>query len=114
MGKLILSSFLSRDQEVLVKLYKIYVRVFLEGQYAVALLPFRKKHWHLSERVQQNFLKKMKGMGEISSKERLKHLGLQPISIRHLRAMAIEVHKKLAGLSALDDGLVSRIALSRT
>ena len=28
--------------------------------------------------------------------------------------MAIEVHKKLAGLSALDDGLVSRIAHSRT
>ena len=114
MGKLILANFLSRDQEVLVKLYKIYVRVFLEGQYAVALLPFRKKHRHLLERVQQNFLRRMKGMGEISSEERLKRLGLQPISIRHLRAMAIEVHKKLAGLSALDDGLVSRIAHSRT
>ena len=60
------------------------------------------------------FLEENERDGEISSEERLKHLGLQPISIRHLRAMAIEVHKKLAGLSALDDGLVSRIAHSRT
>ena len=61
--------FLSRDQEVLLKLYKIYVRVFLEGQYAVELHPYQKKHWHLLEKVQQNFLKKMKGMEEISSEE---------------------------------------------
>ena len=86
----------------------------MKGQYAVTLLRYRKTHRYLLEREQQNFLKKIKGMGGISSEERLKHLGLQPISIRHLRAMAIEVHKKLAGLSALDDGLVSRIAHSRT
>ena len=55
------------------------------------------------EKVQQGFLRQIKGMKETLREDRLNVLGLQPISVRHLRAISIQANEKVSGMSATDD-----------
>ena len=48
-------------------------------------------------------------MKDLSKEQRLEQLGLQPITIRHLRAIAIETYKKLDNKSAIESHILEKV-----
>ena len=96
---LIRRTFMYRDPQTLLCLYKTMVRPHLE--YAVsAWSPQYKKDNVLLERIQHRFTRMIPGFAGLSYEERLLRLGLWSLEERRNRADLIEVFKILAGVSA--------------
>jgi hypothetical protein len=98
----------SRDPEVLLPLYKAYVRPHLE--YAVQVWsPYLKREIKLLEKVQRQFTRLFPPLKELHYEERLKQLKLFSLERRRKRGDLIEVFRQLKGLSQIEGtGLFQR------
>ena len=77
-------TFLCKDKELILQLYKSLVRSILE--YCIqAWRPYLKKDINVLERVQKRATKLISGLSEMGYEERLKILGLTTLEIRRLR-----------------------------
>lgn len=81
---LILKSFMSRDQHLLVKAFTTYVRPLLEYCSPV-WSPHFKKLIQMVENVQRRFTKRIEGLSHLTYPARLQRLGLEALQIRRLK-----------------------------
>ena len=93
----------SRDPEVLLPLYKVYVRPHLE--YAVqAWRPSLRREVKLLERVQRQFTRMFQRLRELPYEERLRRLQLFSLERRRQRGDLIEAFRQVKGLSQIEGG----------
>lgn len=93
-------TFVSRDRQIIVPLYKALVRPHLE--YCVqAWRPHYKKDIDLIEGVQHRVTRCVNGMQGLNYDERLASLGLPSLEFRRMRGDLIEVFKMAKGFSEL-------------
>ena len=89
-------TIVSRDKEIIVKLYKSLVRPHLE--YCVqAWNPFLKKDIELLEKVQRRATKMVNGCHNLSYERRLQYCGLTTLERRRERGDLIETYKIMTG-----------------
>ena len=94
-------TFLCKDKEIILQLYKSLVRPRIE--YCVqAWRRYLKKDINVLERVQKRAMKLISGLSEMGYEERLKILGLTTLETRRLRGDLIEVFKILKGYENID------------
>ena len=98
----------SRDPEVLLPLYKAYVRPHLE--YAVQVWnPYLRREITLLEKVQRQFTRMFPTLRELQYEERLRRLKLFSLERRRKRGDLIEVFRQLKGFSQIEGtGLFQR------
>ena len=85
-------TIVSRDKEIITRLYKTLVRPHLE--YCVqAWNPYLKKDIEILERVQHRATKLIKGFQRLSYDERLKLCGLTTLEKKRMRGDLIETYK---------------------
>ena len=88
-------SFSCKNKEVMLQIYKVFVRPHLE--YAVtAWSPWQKKDIEILEKIQHRATKRMSNVRG-TYPERLQELGLTTLEERRTRGDAIEVYKYLKG-----------------
>jgi ribonucleases P/MRP protein subunit RPP40 len=89
-------TIVSRDKEIIVRLYKALVRPHLE--YCIqAWCPYLKKDIEILERVQRRATRMIKRCRGMSYEERLKECGLTTLERRRERGDLIETYKLLTG-----------------
>lgn len=89
---LILKSFVTRDQHILVKAFITYVRPLLE--YCTPVWsPHLKKFIRMIENVQRRFTKRIEGLYHLSYPARLQQLGLEALQERRLKFDLIMCYK---------------------
>ena len=89
-------TIVSRDKDIITRLYKTLVRPHLE--YCVqAWNPFLKKDIEILERVQRRATKMIKGCQKLSYEDRLKRCGLTTLEKRRERGDLIETYKLMTG-----------------
>ena len=94
--RLMKRTIVSRDMEIIMRLYKTLVRPHLE--YCVqAWNPFLKKDIEILERVQWRATKMIKGCQKLSYEDRLKRCGLTTLEKRRERGDLIETYKWMTG-----------------
>ena len=92
MSGMIIRNITYKTPDIMLPLYKAYVRTQLE--YANAVWhPYLKKHMHMIEKVQKNYTRRIYGMKGLSYPQRLKKLKLPSMEFRQLRGDMIEVFK---------------------
>lgn len=97
-------TFLCKDKDLLLQLYKSLVRPKLE--YSVqAWSPYLKKDVQLLEKVQRRATKLIEGFSNLSYEERLQKLQLTTLETRRLRGDLIEVFKILKGYENINKDL---------
>ena len=89
--------FVSRDTNLLMRAYLVYVRPILEYN-SVVWSPYRKQDIEAIERVQRRFTKRLRGYGSHSYSERLQLLKLPSLELRRLRIDLIWCYKIVFGL----------------
>jgi len=93
---MICRTFVCKDKELLLQLYKSLVRPRLE--YCIqAWRTYLKKDIKVLERVQKRATILISGLSEMGYEERLKILGLATLETRRLRGDLIEIIKILKG-----------------
>jgi len=98
---MIYRTFLCKDKELILELYKSLVRPRLE--YCIqAWRPYLTKDINVLERVQKRATKLTSGLSEMGYEERLKMLGLTTLESRWLRWDLIELFKILKGYKNID------------
>ena len=98
---LILKSFVSRDQHILVKAFTTYVRPLLE--YCTPVWsPHLKKFIHMIENVQRRFTKRIGGISHLTYPARLQFLGLEVLQERRLKFDLIMCHKVMYNFVEVD------------
>jgi len=93
-------TFLCKDKELILQLYKSLVRPRLEFCIQ-AWRPYLKKDINVLERVHKRATKLISGLSEMGYEERLKILGLTKLETRRLRDL-IAVFKILKGYENID------------
>ena len=94
-------TFLCKDNELILQLYKSLVRPRLE--YCIqAWRPYLKEDINVLERVQKRATKLISGLSEMGYEERLKILGLTMLETRRLKGDLIEIFKILKGYENID------------
>ena len=94
-------TFVSRDTDMLVKLYKALVRPHLE--YCIqAWNPHLVKDIAILENVQKRFLRMLSTSKNESYVKRLDTIGLMPLELRRIRGDMIEVFRIIKGLDRVD------------
>jgi len=88
----ILRSFMSRDVNLLLRAYTVYVRPLLEYN-TVVWSPCLIQDIEAVERVQRKFTKRLPGLYNYSSVDRLKRLELQSLELRRLHLDLIWCYK---------------------
>jgi len=89
-----------KTKDVLIRLYKTFVRPHLE--YCVsAWSPYYVKDRSLLERVQRRFTRMVPGLKKLSYEKRLEYLGLWTSEEQRNRADLLEVFKMYKGLSTI-------------
>ena len=90
-----------KSREVILKLYKSYVRPHLE--YCIqAWKPHLSRDVTMLESVQRRATRMIPGLSLLSYEERLKELNLFSIERRHIRGDMIQIYKIIHGLDRLD------------
>jgi len=97
----ILRCFVSKDVDLLVRAFLVYVRPLLE-YCSVVWSPSLKQDIEAVEKVQRKFTKRLKGFGGMSYKERLVGLGLPSLELRRLQLDLLCCYKILFGLVDMD------------
>jgi len=98
-------TFLCKDKDLLLQLYKSLVRPKLE--YSVqAWSPYVQKDVQLLEKVQRRATKLIKGFSNSSYEERLQKLQLTTLETRRLWGDLIEVFKILNGYGNINTDLI--------
>ena len=93
-------NIVSRDREIILRLYKSLIRPHLE--YCIqAWNPHLKKDIELLERVQHRATKMIKGLRELSYEERLERCRLTTLEKRRVRGDLIETYKLITGKVAV-------------
>jgi hypothetical protein len=101
MAGMLLRTFSTRNQDLLVKLYRSYIRPHLE--YCVQVWsPYMVKDVLVLEKVQQRFTKKIDDMHEYSYEDRLALLDMTSLADRRRRGDMILVHKIFSGDAGVD------------
>ena len=96
----LLRSFQCRDKDVLIQLYKVFVRPHLE--YAVqAWCPYMVKDIEILEKVQRRMIKQIPNI-KGTYEEKLSKLGLTTLQDRRERGDCIETFKMLKGFTQVD------------
>ena len=89
-------SFVNKDREVIVRIYKALIRPHLE--YGVqAWRPYLEKDKLKLEKVQRRMTRMIPGLRELEYEERLKLIGLQTLETRRIRGDLIETYKIFTG-----------------
>ena len=89
---LILSAFITRDNDFLLRMFNVYVRPLLEYSSQV-WAPHLLSNIDKIESVQRHFTKSFPGLKHYSYNERLNLLHIQPLELRRLRADCIFLQK---------------------
>ena len=93
-------TIVSRDKEIILKLYKTLVRPHLE--YCIqAWNPHLRQDIELLEKVQHRATKMIKGYQRLSYEERLIKCGLTTLEKRRVRGDLIETYKLITGKEAI-------------
>ena len=93
--------FLSRDVELVVRAFKMYVRPLLEHN-SVIRLPNTLQDIDAIECVQRRFTKRLRGLHDYSYEARLKYLDLQSLELRRFIVDLIWCYKTVLGLVDVD------------
>ena len=96
----ILRCFLSRDVNVLIQAFKVYVRPLLEFNTTV-WSPTLKKDIIAVERVQRSFTKRLPGLKEVSYTDRLTFLSIDSLELRRLHYDLVLCYQIIFNLIAL-------------
>ena len=102
-------TMISRNRDVILNLFKIFVRPILESA-GVAWCPWEKKDIEIIEKIQRRTTRMIPGLGGLSYEERLKACNLTTLERRRERGDAIEMFKILNGYSGND--LVSSLCFT--
>ena len=94
-------TMISRSRDVILNLFKIFVRPTLESA-GVAWCPWEKKDIEIIEKIQRRTTRMIPGLGGLSYEERLKACNLTTLERRRERGDAIEMFKILNGYSCND------------
>ena len=96
----LLRSFQCREKDILVQLYKVFVRPHLE--YAIqAWSPYLVKDIEILEKVQKRMVRQIRNITG-TYEEKLTKIGLTTLQERRLRGDCIETFKMLKGFSRVD------------
>ena len=96
----LLRSFQCRDKDVLIQLYKVFVRPHLE--YAVqAWSPYMSKDIEILEKVQRRMVRQIRGVHG-TYEEKLVKIGLTTLQARRERGDCLETFKMLKGFTHVD------------
>jgi len=96
----ILRCFASRDANLLVRAFIVYVRPILEYN-SIIWSPYLKKEVSQIEKVQRRFTKRLRGLSNVGYTERLSRLGLPTLELRRLQLDLIFCYKIVFGLTSL-------------
>lgn len=99
-SNLLLRSFISREQTLLLKAFITYVRPLLEYGTPV-WSPYLIGDIVKLERVQRSFTRQLAGMEGLDYAERLERLGLESLELRRIRFDLVEAFKIIKGYSVL-------------
>jgi len=77
-------AFVSRDIDLLVRAYLVYVRPLVEYN-SVVWSPYTMQDIETIERVQRRFRKNLPGFRKLTYKDRLRCLHLPSLQLRHLQ-----------------------------
>ena len=97
----IFRSFVSRDTDFLIKMFKTYIRPILEYGSPV-WSPYLLKDIDIIEQVQRHFTKRIPGYSNYSYPERLQMLNLDSLELRRIHTDLIYVYKIINGYIDLD------------
>jgi hypothetical protein len=98
---MILSNMYDVNNDILIRLYKVYARPYLE--YATVIYsPHTLYLIDSIENVQKNFSKRLHGMSLFSYKERMHLLSLESLELRRIYTDLITVYKLLHGKISCD------------
>ena len=97
----ILRAFLSKDINLLMRAFIVYVRPIVE-YCSVVWSPSLKKDIELIEEVQPRFTKRLPGLKHMSYNERLHYLGLSSLELRRLHLDLIYYYKIVFGVVNLN------------
>lgn len=100
-ANLIIRTFKSRDPELLVKAFNVYVRPVLE-YCSVIWNPYFMKDIIALERVQRRFTKRLAGMKGHTYYQRLSRLKIESLEIRRIRLDLLFAYKLVFGLLDVD------------
>lgn len=92
----ILRCFISRDTNLLVRAFNVYVRPLVEYN-SVTWSPYLKQDIEAIERVQRCFTKRLPGLNKCSYCERLARLNLPSLELRRLQNDLVWCYKILFG-----------------
>ena len=96
-GYMIQRAFVSRDIDLLVLAYLVYVRPLVEYN-SVVWSPYTIQDIKTIERVQRRFTKYFPGLRKLTYKERLHHLHLPSLKLRRLHGDLVCCYKILFGI----------------
>ncbi len=110
----ILRCFVSRDTNLLLRAFIVYVRPLVEYN-SVTWSPYLKQDIEAIERVQRCFTKRLPGLNKCSYSDRLARLGLPSLELRRLQNDLVWCYKILFGCVDLcaDDFFESRLSYTR-
>ena len=94
-------TIVSRNKEVVTKLYKVFTRPILESA-VVAWYPWERQDINMLEKVQRRATKLVPGIGNMDYEDRLKVCDLTTLERRRERGLMIETYKLLNGFTKMD------------
>ena len=90
-------TFVSRDIDLLVRAYLVYVRPLVEYN-SVVWSPYTMQDIETIERVQRRFTKNLPGFHKLTYKDRLRRLHLPSLELRRLQVDLVWCYKILFGI----------------
>jgi len=96
-------TLISRNKEVIVNLYKVFVRPIIESA-GPAWSPFERQFIDELEKVQRRATRMVPGIGHMNYEERLTQCRLTSLEHRRQRGDMILVFKMLNGFTCIDSG----------